>query len=57
MTEKTVSTAPEAIVDRGLNNGTAALKDAIGIVVPGVSSEPSKPEAKPETEEKKEHAA
>ena len=55
--EKNVSIAPEDVVDRTVDNGTAALTDAIGIVVPGVSSEPSKTEKEKTDDEKKEEAA
>lgn len=51
MTEETkpVSIAPEDILDRGVDHLAGAGKEAIGTVVPGVSSQPSKPEeSKPE---------
>ena len=50
--EKPVHTSPEEIVDDHREVAENALTDAIGIVIPGVSSEPS--ETKNEKGEKEE---
>jgi hypothetical protein len=54
---KSVHTSPEEIVGDHVDVAADALTDAIGVVVPGVSSEPSKTEEKADDSEKKEDKA